>query len=73
MCVSIVLEYDQSSVKVADFNDPLMCVYAAILNRLRSVPSSHTRFCQFENNREHCFRIRNGLVTVKNIGIKLNH
>ena len=60
-CDSLVLKVDKSNVKVADFNDPSMCVYAAILNCLRSVTSSHTRFCQFENTHEHgaqcCFRI----------------
>ena len=29
---SLLLKDDKSSVKVADFNDPSMCVYAAILN-----------------------------------------
>ena len=29
---SLVLTDTKSSVKVADFNDPSMCVYAAILN-----------------------------------------
>ena len=51
-CDSLVLKDDASSVKVANFNTPSMCVYAAILNRLRSVTSGHTNFCQFENNRE---------------------
>ena len=63
-CDSLVLKDDKAFVKVAGFNNPSMCVYAAILNRLRSVTSSHTRFCQFENTREHgaphCFRIRHG-------------
>ena len=61
-CDSLVLKDDKSSVKVADFNDPSMCMYAAILNRLRSVTSGHTCFCQFENTCEygapHCFQIR---------------
>ena len=46
-CDPLVLKDDKSSVKVADFKDPSMCVYAAILNQLRSVTSGHTRFCQF--------------------------
>ena len=29
---SLLLKDDKSSVKVADFNNPSMCVYAAILN-----------------------------------------
>ena len=52
-CDSLVLKDDKSSVNVADFNDPSMCVYAAILNHLRLVTSDHTRFCQFENTCEH--------------------
>ena len=31
-CDFLVLKDDNSSVKVANFNDPSMCVYAAILN-----------------------------------------
>ena len=63
-CHSLVLKDDKAFVKVADFNNPSMFVYAAILNRLRSVTSGHTRLCQFKNTREHgashCFRIRHG-------------
>ena len=63
-CDSLVLKDDKSSVKVADFNDPSMCVYAAILNWLRYVPSGHTCFCQLENACEHgaqcCFWIQHG-------------
>ena len=83
LCGSLVLKDDKSSVKVANFNDPSMCVYAAILNQLWSVTSSHTCFCQFENAR--CFWIRHGcshlglqatrrcsLVTGQNILINLN-
>ena len=33
---------DKSSVKVADLKNPSICVYAAILNRLRSVTSGHS-------------------------------
>ena len=36
-CDSLVLKDDKSSVKVDDFNDPSMCLYAVILNQLRSV------------------------------------
>ena len=84
LCDSLFLRDDKSSAKVADFNDPPMCVYAAILNQLRSVMSGHTRFCQFENTRERgasrCFWIHLGfwatcrcsLVIGQNIGIKLN-
>ena len=32
-CDSLVLKDDKSSVEVVDFNDPSMCVYAAILNQ----------------------------------------
>ena len=46
LCDSLVLKDDKSSVKVADFNDPSMRMYAAILNRLWSVSSGYTRFCQ---------------------------
>ena len=42
---SLVLKDDKSNVKVANFNDPSMCVYAAILNQFWSVTSSHTHFC----------------------------
>ena len=39
-------------------------VYAAILNRLRSVTISHTCLCPLENTHEHdapcCFRIQHG-------------
>ena len=63
-CDSLVLNDDKSSVKVADFNDPSVCVYVAILNRLGYVPSGHTCFCQFENTCERgaprCFRIQHG-------------
>ena len=52
-CDSLVIKDDKSSVKLADFNDSSMCVYAAILNRLQSVTSSHTCFCQFEKTHEH--------------------
>ena len=57
-CDSLVLKDDKSSVKVADFNDPSICVYAAILNRLGYLPSGHTCFGQFENTR--CFWIQHG-------------
>ena len=64
LCDSLVLKDDKSSVKVADFNNPSMCVYATVLNRLRSVTSGHTHFCQFKNTHEHgaprCFWIRHG-------------
>ena len=50
-CDSLVLKEDKSSDKVANFNNLSMCVYAAILNRLWSVMSDHTRFCQFKNTR----------------------
>ena len=61
---SLVLEDDKSSVSEADFNDTSMCMYAAILNQLRSITSGHTHFCQFENTHKHgaphCFGIRHG-------------
>ena len=65
-CDSLVLKDDKSSVKVADFNHPSMCMYAAILNRLRSVTSSQTRFSQFENTREHVAPSCWGQTTVEN-------
>ena len=59
LCDSLVLNDNKSSGKMADFNDPSVCMSAAILNRLRSVTSGHTCLCQFENTREygvpHCF------------------
>ena len=63
-CDSLVLKDDKS-----DFNNPSMCVYAAILNRLRSVTSGRTRFCQFENTCEHgtprCFWIQHGRIHLR--------
>ena len=63
-CDSLVLKDNKASVKVADFNNPSMCVCAAILNWLRSVTSSSTRFCQLKNTCDHSapryFQIRHG-------------
>ena len=66
-CDFLILKDDKSSVTVADFNNPSMCVYAVILNRLRPVASGHTRFCQF------AAILGYGLLVIgQNIGIKLN-
>ena len=39
LCDSLVLKVDKSSVNVAYFNDPSVCVCTGIFNRLRSVTS----------------------------------